>query len=108
KFRLIILIFFVLLFPFLAVSFFVFPTTDDYCHTLAVKEMGYWGYQVHYWKTWSGRYIGTLISATQPLAYNSYLGYKLAPVILILIYVHAMLQFAGALTAGKLPKWQTY
>jgi hypothetical protein len=37
--------FVVLLFPFIAVSFFAFPTTDDYCHTLAVKELGYWGYQ---------------------------------------------------------------
>lgn len=107
KLKLLILAFFVILFPFVAVSFFVFPTTDDYCHTLAVKDMGYWGYQVHYWKTWSGRYIGTLISATQPLAYDSYLGYKLAPVVIILFYVHASLKFARAITAGRLPKWQT-
>lgn len=108
RLKLLVLAFFVLLFPFVAVSFFAFPTTDDYCHTLAVKDLGYWGYQQHYWKTWSGRYIGTLISSTQPLAYDSYLGYKLAPIVLLLFYVHAALRFAGALTADKLPKWQTY
>lgn len=107
RLKLLILAFVILLLPFIALSFFTFPTTDDYCHTLAVNDQGYWGYQRDYWKTWSGRYIGTMISATQPLTYNSYLGYKIAPVIVILLYAHAFLTFAKALTAGKLPAWQT-
>lgn len=106
RLKLLILAFVILLLPFIALSFFTFPTTDDYCHTLAVKDMGYWGYQQEYWKTWSGRYIGTLISATQPLAYDSYLGYKIAPIVIILLYVHALLTFARALTGNKLPEWQ--
>jgi hypothetical protein len=107
KQKLLIMAFVVLLLPFIGVSFFTFPTTDDYCHTLAVKDLGYWGYQQHYWKTWSGRYIGTLISSTQPLAYDSYLGYKIAPIVLLLFYVHAFFCFVKALTLNKFSAWQT-
>jgi len=107
KLRIILLAFVILLLPFLALSFFVFPTTDDYCHALGVIDMGYWGYQEHYWKTWSGRYIGTIISATQPLSYGSYLGYKIAPIILICLYAHAMWVFVKAITFNKLVTWQT-
>jgi hypothetical protein len=107
KFKLITLAFTVLLFPFICLSFFVFPTTDDYCHALSVIDMGYFGYQEHYWKTWSGRYIGTLISATQPLSYNSYLGYKLVPIFLLVLYTHAIIKFIKALTFDKLASWET-
>jgi hypothetical protein len=107
RLKLLILAFTILLIPFVALSFFTFPTTDDYCHTLTVNDMGYWAYQKHYWLTWSGRYIGTLISSTQPLAYGSYFGYKIAPAILLLIYVHAFITFAKALSGNKLPAWQT-
>ncbi|WP_229215094.1 hypothetical protein [Dyadobacter bucti] len=104
---LLILAFSTLLLPFIAVSFFTFPSTDDYCHTLAVKDLGYWGYQEHYWKTWSGRYTGTLISATQPLIYESYTGYKIAPIVLLIVYVHAFIYFVRAFTLDKLTRWQT-
>jgi hypothetical protein len=107
RLKLLIAAFALLIFPFVAVSFFNFPTTDDYCHTLAVNDLGYWGYQEHYWKTWSGRYVGTLISATQPLAYDSYLGYKIAPIILLLIYIHAFFYFVKGFTLGKFEKWET-
>ena len=107
KLKIIILAFIILFFPFIALSFFVFPTTDDYCHSLAVMDMGYWNYQVHYWKTWSGRYVGTLISSTQPLAYGSYLGYKIAPIVIMGFYTHAMVCFVKAITLDKFPRWQT-
>ncbi|MCE6989190.1 hypothetical protein [Dyadobacter sp. CY323] len=107
RLKLLVLAFAILLLPFIALSFFTFPTTDDYCHTLTVNDMGYWAYQKHYWLTWSGRYIGTLISSTQPLTYGSYFGYKLAPAILILIYVHAFITFAKAITNNRFPAWQT-
>lgn len=107
KLKIIILAFIVLLFPFIILSFYVFPTTDDYCHTLGVRDMGYWGFQAHYWKTWSGRYIGTIISATQPLAYGSYLGYKIAAVVILSLYTHAIFRFVRAITLNKLESWQT-
>lgn len=104
---LLILAFTALLFPFIAISFFAFPSTDDYCHTLAVKDLGYWGYQHHYWETWSGRYVGTLISATQPLVYDLYAGYKIAPIALLVLFVHAFIFFVSAFTLDKLTRWQT-
>ncbi|CAG5010597.1 hypothetical protein DYBT9275_04769 [Dyadobacter sp. CECT 9275] len=106
KYKAVLLAFVILLFPFFALSLYVFPTTDDYCHALSVIDMGYFGYQEHYWKTWSGRYIGTLISATQPLAYGSYLGYKLVPMLLFGLYAHAILKFMKAVTMDKLPAWK--
>ncbi|TLU89137.1 hypothetical protein FEM55_23915 [Dyadobacter sediminis] len=107
RYRLLIAAFALLIFPFVAVSFFNFPTTDDYCHTLAVNNLGYWKYQEHYWKTWSGRYVGTLISSTQPLAYGSYSGYKIAPIVLLFIYVHAFIYFVRGFTLDKFEKWET-
>lgn len=106
KLKFLILGFIILLLPFLALSLYTFPTTDDYCHALAVLDLGYWNYQEHYWNTWSGRYIGTLISATQPLAYGSYLGYKIAPMLVFILYAFAIVRFAKALTMNKLPTWQ--
>ena len=106
--KLLVAAFALLICPFIAVSCYNFPTTDDYCHTLAVNDLGYWGYQQHYWATWSGRYVGTLISSTQPLTYDSYLGYKIAPIVVILLYIHAFIYFAKGLMAGKYEKWLTW
>ena len=68
--------------------------------------MGYWKYQVHYWNTWSGRYVGTLISATQPLAYGSHLGYKLLPILIFVAYAHAAYTFMKSVLSPWLPLWK--
>ena len=100
--RLIIGVFIFILFPFLAVSWYAFPISDDYCFAAAIKHIGYWNFQVHYYKTWSGRYVGTLLSSSQPLIYGSYTMYKIVPQLFIISFVFAIHYFIKNVTRGQL------
>ncbi len=93
----------VLLVPFLALSAFVYPTTDDYCFGRIWRQMGYWRFQSHFYQTWSGRYTGNLIMSTNPLNFGWWWAFRVAPVLTFGLYVFVLQVFFRELTQRQLP-----
>ncbi len=100
--KIIIGIFLFILFPFFVVSYYTFPTSDDYCFAAAVKHIGYWNFQIHFYKTWTGRYISTLMMTTQPLILGWYWAYKIVPPLFFLALVFALNYFIKGFTRNYL------
>ncbi|OKH22978.1 hypothetical protein NIES593_10950 [Hydrococcus rivularis NIES-593] len=49
----------VIIIPFLLISYFNHPSTDDFCYANKVLELGFWNTQIFWYLNWSGRYFGT-------------------------------------------------
>lgn len=59
------------LLPFLGLTLFVHPFLDDYFNANVVAQFGLWGAQVHWYCTWTGRFVSTfLLTAANPLAWG--------------------------------------
>ncbi len=66
-----------LLLPFFVLTFFVHPSADDFGFAVVVKALGRWGFQDVMYRTWEGRYFSNFILSLNPLAFDSFVGYKL-------------------------------
>ncbi len=74
--------------PFFAISFYNYPSADDLVYSADVRLMGPFWYIKDSYINWGGRYFSALLEAINPLVYNFSFGYKVLPVIfLILTYL---------------------
>ncbi|MDO3693775.1 DUF6056 family protein [Wenyingzhuangia sp. chi5] len=71
-------------FPFIIISFFNNPSSDDYCFASQVKELGFWAAQKATYNGWSGRYISTAILSLNIVNENNLIWYKLFPILLLM------------------------
>lgn len=92
----------VLLLPFLLLSVFAYPTTDDYCFAWSFKNRGFWHHQSFHYLYWSGRYVGNMIMVANPLAFDWWGGHKLTPPLLFLGYAAAAKFFFRELSLRQL------
>jgi preprotein translocase subunit SecG len=70
--------------PFLIISIYVHPTTDDYIYHYIGKEFGLWDAQIYWYNNWSSRFTASFIMSIESIISGSYLIYKLISVLLIL------------------------
>jgi hypothetical protein len=70
--------------PFIIISFFNNPTADDFCYNCKSRDLGFWNAQLSWYIDWSGRYFSSAILSIKPLVSDSFLIYKLIPVILLI------------------------
>jgi len=47
--------------PYAILAFFAQPSADDYCYTVAVRDLGFFGAQRWYYVNWTGRYAATAL-----------------------------------------------
>lgn len=92
----------VILLPFLLLSAFAYPTTDDYCFAWSFKNRGFWHHQSFHYLYWSGRYVGNMIMVANPLAFDWWGGHKLTPPLLFLGYAAAAKFFFREVTLRQL------
>ena len=50
---LIFILFFMVLIPLIAISFFVHPRLDDYCYAVKVERFGFWEAQIKWYNAWT-------------------------------------------------------
>lgn len=84
KFIILFTLFVILLFSF--ISFFNFPSTDDFDIMFLVNKLGYWDAQLNYYKTWTGRFVSTAIL----FLFNeeNYAVYRIFPIgLMILLFI---------------------
>jgi hypothetical protein len=58
---------------------------DDYRYASNYLSNEFWYLQGHMYKYWSGRYAATALLYLGPLSFHSFLAYKIAPVVLLLV-----------------------
>lgn len=97
----------VIIVPFILISFFNNPATDDFY--LANLSMKYGLYDVHFWhyNNWSGRYFSNGILFFSPLYFDNFYFYKLIPIALLLLFVFAVKYFISTVfySISNSKKW---
>ena len=82
----------VALLPRVALTFYTFPSTDDYCIVAETRDAGFWYMQVHSYLTWTGRYsavfLESIISQFDLIA--GYPWFALLTLLLTLASIHAL------------------
>lgn len=80
------------LFPFLALSFFNYPSADDLIYSYVAKQSSVFHNVTDAYLHWSGRYFSSFIISLNPLVFGWEFGYTLFPIILIaLLYLGLLL-----------------
>lgn len=70
--------------PYFVLSFFAYPSTDDFAYANHVLQHGVWGAQSHIYQTWSGRYVANLLLSLNPVAQKWIWGFPILPLLLLL------------------------
>lgn len=78
----------VIITPLIALATHNHPSpTDDYCFTNTALHFGFWKAQQLYYDGWTGRFFHNFIVHTNPLVIGWYGGYKIYPVILLMLLI---------------------
>lgn len=97
----------VIIVPFILISFFNNPATDDFY--LANLSLKHGLYNVHFWhyNNWSGRYFSNGILFFSPLYFENFSLYKLIPIALLLLFVFSVKYFISSLfySISNVQKW---
>lgn len=96
-----LLAFLLLLMPYICISSYNNPSSDDYRFVYYAKTLGFWKAQVNWYLSWIGRYFSTFILSLHPLLIKSMLLYKVVPIILIFLSVHSIYNFINTLIKTK-------
>lgn len=74
--------------PLIALATYNHPSpADDYCFADTVLQFGFWKAQQLYYNGWTGRYFHNFIVHTNPLVIGWYGGYKIFPIVLLVLMV---------------------
>jgi hypothetical protein len=95
------------LIPFVLLSFFANPIADDFAYHCKSKDLGFWDSQLFWYQEWSGRYFATFILSIKPLVSNSFLIYKLIPIVLLLL-LFASLYYLCSIVFSQIKKKDYY
>lgn len=71
--------------PFVINGFFVNPASDDFIYANTSLNQGAWNAQINWYQGWTGRYFTTFILTNSPLVYGWLFGYKLIPLIIMVL-----------------------
>ncbi|MBK8751357.1 MAG: hypothetical protein IPL99_06780 [Candidatus Competibacteraceae bacterium] len=68
---------------FIALSFFDYPSADDFCYAAKAKQLGFIEAQVFWYQHWSGRYTLNLVYTAFTLSGDIFKIYRFPPIILL-------------------------
>lgn len=81
--------------PLVALSFYNHPAVaDDYCFADTARRFGFWTAQQMYYDGWTGRFIHNFLVHASPLTIGWYGGYKVYPIVLLMILVVGFYQLS--------------
>lgn len=79
------------IFPFLLLSLFNNPASDDFAYCNEARIRSFFDFQQYLYFEWSGRYFSNgLLGFIEPLVYKKYYWYKLIPLALILVFIFSI------------------
>ena len=84
------LLFFLILFPLLALSFFNNPASDDFDFSARTRQMGFLASQIWRFHNEGGRYFANGILSLNPLVFEHYFLFKIIPIFSILFFIFSI------------------
>lgn len=87
---LLLMIMLVLFLPYFILSFYNAPSVDDYSYALKTIDFGFWGGQAEAYKQWNGRYFASFLLCLKLISENSFVLYKILPVVFIFLSIHSI------------------
>ncbi len=74
------------LLPFLILSFFNHPASDDFCYTNFIQANPFWAAQVEHYLTWTGRFTATFLLTVDPINLQDLTAYRVLPIALFILF----------------------
>lgn len=69
---------------FIALSFFDYPSADDFCYAAKARQLGFIGAQAFWYEHWSGRYTLNLVYTAFSLSGDLFKIYRFPPIMLLI------------------------
>lgn len=69
---------------FIALSFFDYPSADDFCYAARARQLGFIGAQAFWYEHWSGRYTLNLVYTAFSLSGDLFKIYRFPPIMLLI------------------------
>lgn len=85
------------LLPFLILSFFNHPASDDFCYTNFIRDNQFWAAQVKHYLIWTGRFTATFLLTIDPIDLQDLTAYKILPIALLLLFSISIFLFIKSL-----------
>lgn len=79
--------------PFLILSFFYNPGSDDFDMSYESQTENFIALQIRRYNEWSGRYFSNGIISFDPLTHNNYFFLKIVPILLFLLFIYSLFFF---------------
>lgn len=93
--------------PFFLLSYYNHPFMDDYYNAANVRTTGLWGQQVELYMKWTGRFASSfLVTATNPMSYGWYDGFRLTPALTLAATLGTVYMGLRTLSERRLPRSQ--
>jgi len=90
--------------PYLFISIYSNPAADDFTYAFKGKAPDFVQTLINEYFIWNGRYTSNVLVLINPLAFNSIICYKIAPVVIIFLTFLAYLLFVKVLTGSFFSK----
>ena len=88
--------------PLVVLAFYNHPSpTDDYCFANTSMRYGFWESQQIYYDGWSGRFFHNFIVHGSPLTFGWLAGYKVYPIVLLILLALSFYAFASQWLHGS-------
>ncbi|MBI5538600.1 MAG: hypothetical protein HY951_00965 [Bacteroidia bacterium] len=87
----------ILIFPYIYLSFYANPAADDFTYAHKEKALDFFSTLINEYLNWNGRYTSNVFVLINPIAFNSFLFYKLIPVFIIVLTFLSYLLFVKTL-----------
>jgi len=97
-----IIIFLLILLPYVILSLFSHPASDDFCFAQNTISKGIFGALLDWYNNWTGRYFSTLLNSLSPMALGFYGGQKLVGIAGVLGICFSLFYFFHTLFKNKL------
>lgn len=75
-----------LLLPFLILSIFNHPASDDFCYTNYIRDNQFWAAQVKHYFIWTGRFTATFLLTIDPIDLEDLTVYRILPITLLILF----------------------
>lgn len=99
--NLLIIFYSVLILPFTILFFFNHPSSDDWGPAVNNNLYGFWHTQMSAYKYWTGKYFSSAVLSFSPLYFNSFAGYKIFTLFLMILFIYVLFAFISEFT-GKI------
>ena len=94
--------------PYLYVSLYCNPIADDFAYAFKGKYWDLLPALIGEYLNWNGRYVSNIFVMLNPIAFDSFIGYKLVPILLIICTVFSFYFFFRALTDKVINQYELF